>query len=146
MSSLIRRDPYSDVVSLRDLMDRLFEQSLMPPRLTETDLLDMAMDMYETDNEVVIKLTAPGVQPDDLEVTVEAGTVRIKGEVKSEENIEDANYVRRERRFGRFQRVVSLPSDVNPDAASADFENGLLTLKIPKKEEMKAKTVQVKAK
>lgn len=146
MGSLIRRDPYSDVVSLRDLMDRLFEQSLMPPRLAETGLLDMAMDMYETDNEVVIKLTAPGVQPDDLEVTVEAGTVRIKGEVKSEENIEDANYVRRERRFGRFQRVVSLPSDVNPDAASADFENGLLTLKIPKKEEMKAKTVQVKAK
>ncbi len=146
MGSLIRRDPYSDVVSLRDLMDRLFEQSLMPPRLAETDLLDTAMDMYETDNEVVIKLTAPGVQPDDLEVTVEAGTVRIKGEVKSEENIEDANYVRRERRFGRFQRVVSLPSDVNPDAASADFENGLLTLKIPKKEEMKAKTVQVKAK
>jgi HSP20 family protein len=106
----------------------------------------LSLDVFETDDEVILKATLPGVKPDDLKVTALGDTVTIQGETKSEENVEGASYTYRERRFGSFRRDVALPKEVDADQAEASFEDGVLTLRFPKPEESKAKTVTVKAK
>jgi HSP20 family protein len=102
--------------------------------------------MYETDDGFVVKATLPGVKADDLKVTAVGSDVTIQGETKAEEDIEESNYIYRERSFGSFRRTVTLPKGVDVDKAEATFEDGVLTLSFPKPEESKAKTVQVKAK
>lgn len=146
MTSLIRWDPFDEVVSLQRAMDRLMEETWPFPSLFRERVLDLAMDMYETDDSVVVKTAVPGVKPEDIEVTVVGNTLTIKGETKAEEKVEEKNYIRRERRYGKFARTVALPTHVEPDKAKAEFENGILTLTIPKKEEAKPKTIEVKAK
>ena len=146
MSNLIRWDPYGEVLSLQRRMDRMFD-SLYPaePRAEQNTT---ALDMYETDNDVIVKVSVPGYKPEDIQVTLTGDTLTIKGEVKSEQEERDKkrNYIRREIRQGSFQRVVILPSGVKGDEAKAEFENGLLVLTVPKAEEVKPKTIQVKAK
>jgi len=109
-------------------------------------LAEVAVDMYETKDDVVVKATLPGVKPEDLQVRVEGGILHIDAETKSEEKVEEKNYVRRERRYGKVSRSIALSSDVYADKASAEFEQGILTLKLPKREEVKAKSVQIKVK
>lgn len=148
MASLIRWQPASDMVSLRDAMDRLFEDSFVSrrgfPALWAGDTL--ALDVYETDDELVIKTSLPGVKPEEVDITVTGDVLTIRGETKSEEKVENANYLRQERRYGTFQRSVQLPGHLQSDKAKATFENGVLTLTIPKAEEARPKTIKVTAK
>jgi len=102
--------------------------------------------MYETDQEVVIKTSVPGVKPEDIDITVVGDTLTIKGETKAEEKVERANYIRQERRYGAFSRSLTLPTSIVAEKAKAEFENGVLTLTLPKAEEVKPKTIKVKAK
>jgi len=102
--------------------------------------------VYETDDQLVVKATVPGVKPEEIEVTITGDLLTIKGEFKQEQTIEKPNYLRQERRFGSFCRQVGLPAGVKPDEAKASFENGVLTLEMPKAEAAKAKTVKVVAK
>lgn len=88
----------------------------------------------------------PGVKPEDIDITITGDTLTIKGEVKAEEKVEKANYIRRERRYGAFSRSLTLPTSVVAEKAKAEFENGVLTLTLPKAEEVKPKTIKVKAK
>ena len=143
MSSLMRRQPYQGVVSLQQAMNRLFEESFVTPATDRQDL-NLAMDMYETDDKVVVKLAVSGVKPEDIQVTVVGDTLSIKGEVKAETETKERSYYLRERRYGSFVRTVTLPSPINVDAATAEFENGVLTLIAPKREEVKPKAIQVK--
>jgi len=143
MNSLMRREPYDGAVSLQKAMDRLFEESFVRPAFSQD--MNLALDMYETDQDVVVKLAVPGVKPEDIEVTVVGDTLTIKGKVESEEETKERNYHLRERRFGQFARTVTLPAPVQVDTTTAEFENGVLTLTAPKREEVKPKTVQVKA-
>ena len=108
----------------------------------------LPMDMYETENDVVVKAAVPGVKPEDIEVTVTGDLLTIKGEFKteSEKGDEKRNWHRQERRYGSFSRQVTLPVGVNTDACQADFENGVLTLQLPKVEEAKVKRVQIQSK
>jgi HSP20 family protein len=103
-----------------------------------------AMDVYETDEEVVVKVAVPGIDPDDLEVTVEENTLTIKGEIEREEET-GKEYVRRERSYGRFYRSLTLPT-LSADEAEAEYENGVLTLNFPKREEERRKRISVRSK
>jgi HSP20 family protein len=151
MANLMRLDPARDMMSLREAMDRLFEESFLRPGFFgngESGAAMLPMDIYETENEVVVKAAVPGVKPEDIEVTVTGDLLTIKGEFKSEseEKDEKRNWHRQERRFGSFSRQVTLPAGVNTDACQADFENGVLKLTLPKAEEAKVKRVQIQSK
>ena len=110
----------------------------------EDSALRFSVDMYEEDNAVILEADLPGVDPEDVDVTVteEAVTISAKKEEAVEEKKRD--YLRRERRFGSFTRTLALPSAVQPDKAKAEFKSGTLTLRMPKVEEGKAKQVKVK--
>jgi HSP20 family protein len=98
------------------------------------------------DDEVVVKATVPGVKPDDLHITITGDVLTIRGEVKQEEEVKEEAYHIRERRYGTFSRSLPLPVPVLTDKAKAEFENGILTLTLPKAEEVRPKTIEVKAK
>ncbi len=146
MNNLIRWQPMSDLVSLRDAMDRLFEDSVVSFRNWPATLAvaEPTLDVYETGNDVVVKAALPGLKPEDVEITLTGDVLTIAGETKEESEQKDKNYIRRERRYGSFSRTVTLPDGLTTDKAEAKFENGVLTLTIPKSEEVKPKKIQVK--
>lgn len=148
MAALVRWDPVREMLALQRAMDRLFEEAFGPVverrLLAEPRTLAPAVDMYETDDEVVVKATLPGIKPEELEITVTGNVLTLKGEVKEEEKVEKANYICQERRFGMFRRDLTLPVDVDVDKAKAEFENGVLTLTLPKVEEVKPKRLEIK--
>jgi HSP20 family protein len=149
MSSLIRWDPFREAMSLRNAIDRLFEESFVSPRFgwwAPLGAADLAIDMYETKDEVVVKAAMPGIKPEQTEVTITGNTLTIRGEAKEEKEVKEENYICRERRMGTFSRSIALPDGLKADKAEATFENGVLTLKIPKAEEAKPKTIKIKAK
>ena len=149
MANIVRWEPFRDLITLREAMDRLFEESFIRPRVGWMAPLGagaLAVDMYETDQDVVIKSSVPGVKPEDLDITITGDTLTIKGETKAEEKVEKANYIRQECRYGAFRRSLTLPTTVVAEKAKAEFENGVLTLTLPKAEEVKPKSIKVKAK
>jgi HSP20 family protein len=147
--SIVRWEPLRDFMTLRKAMDRLFEDSFVGPRRREwlpAAEATLAVDMYQTDDAAVIKTSAPGVKPDDMDITISGNTMTITGETKEEEEVKEENYIRRERRFGSFSQSVLLPEGLEPDKAQASFEEGVLTLTIPKAPETKPKVIKVKGK
>jgi HSP20 family protein len=136
-------------MSLREAMDRLFEDSFVRPggaRLAPSEGGSLALDIYQTDDAVVVKSAIPGVKPEDIDISITGDVLTIRGETKVEEEVKEENYIRRERRYGAFSRSVSIPVQVESDKAEADFVGGVLTLTLPKSEEVKPKTITVKAK
>jgi HSP20 family protein len=149
MANLVRWEPFRDLMSLREAMDRLFEESFVRPReslLAPIGAGTLAIDMYETPDEVVVRTALPGVAPEDIDVSVVGDTLTIKAETKTEEDEKGTNHIRRERRYGAFSRSLSLPTNVVPDKAVADFSKGILTLRLPKAEEVKPKRIEIKTK
>ena len=149
MTNLVRWEPFRDLVSLREAMDRLFEESFVQPRsgwLAPVGEGTLAVDVYETDDAIVVKSAIPGVKPEDLDISLTGDTLTIKGETKGEEEVREETYIRRERRYGSFCRALAIPASVVADKAEAEFEHGVLTLTLPKAEETKPKAVKVKAK
>lgn len=145
--SIVRWRPFDDFLSLRQAMDRLMEESFVrPSRLLGLwgEGLTIPVDMYQTANEVVVKASLPGIKPDDVEITLSGETLTIKGETKAEEQTKSEDYICQERRYGSFSRTIELPSGLQTDKAEAAFEHGILTLTIPKAEEVKPKVVKVK--
>lgn len=146
MSSLIRWEPFRETLSLRDWMDRALEESWSRPVAGINGVSTPAVDLYQTDDEVVIKATLPGVKSEDLNISVTGDVLTIRGEVKGESSSNGANYHVRERRIGSFSRSLALPTAVVADKARAEFENGILSLTLPKADEVKPKTITVKPK
>ena len=147
--NLIRWEPFGELMSLKQAMDRLFEESFVRPSRALSLLGEGAavpIDMYQTDNEVVVKASLPGVKPEELDIHITGDTLSIKGETKAEKEIKREDYHYQERRYGAFARSVTLPGGLQADKAEASFEDGVLTLTIPKSEAVKPKTVKVKAK
>ena len=147
--NLIRWQPMPDLVSLREAMDRLFEDSFASPMRFTTVFGDgsgLPVDMYQTEDSVVVKAALPGVKPEEIDVAITGDTLTIKGETKVEEEVKRENYFRQERKYGTFSRSILLPSSLETDKADACFENGVLTLTIPKAEEIKPKQIQIKPK
>ena len=106
----------------------------------------MAIDMYETDDSVVVKTAIPGVKSEEIDVSITGDTLTVKAETRDEEEVKRENYLRRERRYGSSCRSVTLPGGLETDKAEADYTNGILTLTFPKAEEVKPKSIKIKAK
>ena len=147
MSTLVRWEPVNNVVTLRDAMDHLFSDSFVRPRSWAPDVPELAVpvDMYETKDDLVVSAQIPGIKPEDVQVTVTGDTLSIKGETTSDGKVDEAGYYRRERQYGAFDRTLSLPVPIQADKAEARFADGVLTLTLPKAEEIKPKTIKVKA-
>ena len=145
----MRWDPFRELSDMRETMDRLFERGFSRPwRLLTWDMGEgfFPVDLYETDDEVVVKASLPGVKAEDVEIAVTGDTLTIKGETKEEHEEKKPNYYRQERRYGAFQRVLTLPVRVDADKADATFEQGVLNLRLPKVPEGRPKTIEVKPK
>ena len=147
MSNIIRWEPAREMMTLREAMDRLFDDAFTRPlSLSGNNWSIPAVDMYQTDNEVVVKAALPGIKADEVQINVTGEVLTLKGEVKQNQEKEEKAWHIREQRFGSFERSIALPTDVVADKAKADFENGILTITLPKAEEVKPKTITVKAK
>jgi HSP20 family protein len=169
-----RWDPFSEALSLRDAMNRLFEQAVLQPssigQRGEGGFAP-ALDVQETQDEFIVEASLPGVDPNDVEIELEQGVLTIRGELNDERRQQkqsdkqpsgqpthnggtgqtqsqerhQGQYHVRERRSGRFFRSITLPTAVNADRAEAHFEHGVLTLRIPKAEETKPRRIQIQA-
>ncbi|MBN1483258.1 MAG: Hsp20/alpha crystallin family protein [Chloroflexia bacterium] len=143
--TLIRWSPLRRAMSLRDAMDRIFSESLARsywdwPEGERT--LSVPIDMYETDDHLVVRSDLPGLKPEEVDISITGDTLTIKGEFRSEEE-ERGDVYMQERCYGRFQRSVALPTGVDSDAAEATFEDGVLKVTLPKAEEAKPKQITV---
>ena len=148
MASIVRWEPFRDMVTFRDAMERMFEEGLLraPVPFAPWGEGALSVDVYETDESVVIKTSVPGVKVEDIDVSVTGDTLTIKAETKEDEEIKRENYLRRERRYGSYCRSVTLPGGLKTDEAEADYSDGILTLTLPKAEEVKPKSIEVKTK
>ena len=146
--TMMRWEPFRDLMSLRQAMDRLFEDSFVQPSRLWPGLGggDIALDVYQTANDVVIKAALPGVKPEQVDISVTGDTVTIKGEHKEEREVKEKDYLLKEHRSGSFSRTVTVPVPVQSDKAEATFENGVLTITLPKQEKVKPKQIKVKPK
>lgn len=144
---LTRWDPFREAVTLREAMDRLFEDSFVPSRrqngATER-VWRLPLDAYVTPEEIIVVANVPGVKPENVEITIEGDTLTIRGERPAP--LENVDYVMQERPFGKFQRTLNINIPVDADKAEARYENGMLTLMIPKAEAVRPKTINVVSK
>jgi HSP20 family protein len=135
------------MMTLREAMDRLFDDAFTRPiNLRDGGWSAPAVDMYQTDDEVVVKVALPGFNADDVQINVTGDVLTLRGEMKQEEDKKDKAWHIREHRWSSFERSIALPTEVTADKANADFENGILTITLPKAEEVKPKSISVKAK
>ncbi len=142
---MTRWEPFRDAVTLREAMDRLFEDTYVPARRpAEEHGFKLPLDAYVTPEDIVILANMPGVKPETVEITIEGETLTIKGERPAP--LENVDYVLQERTYGKFQRTLNINVPVDADKAEAKFENGLLLLTIPKAEAAKPKTIRVDGK
>ena len=147
MNKIMRFEPMREMVTLREAMDRLFDDVFMSPStLTGRGWQAPAVDMYQTDDEIIVKAALPGIKAEEVQISVTGEVLTLKGEVKQEEETKEKAYHIREQRWGAFERTIMLPTDVVADQAKADFEDGVLTISLPKAEEVRPKTITVKAK
>lgn len=147
--NIVRWEPFQELVTLRSAMDRLFADSFVRlPRANEADDGSMApaVDIFEDVDKIGIKASMPGVKPEDIDINITPNAVTIKGSTESEKEVKDEHYVRKERYYGTFARTIALPTGLKIDKAEANMANGVLTLEIPKAEEVKPRTVKIKAK
>jgi HSP20 family protein len=144
MTLLRRSGQFGDLVSLRQAMDRLLEDSFVSPRTWGLgDEHVVPMDVYASDDEIVVEAVLPGVKPEDVDITVEGSTLTISGDTSAADTGREGSLVLQEIRRGRFMRTLSLPAGLEPDKATATFEDGVLTLRIPKAEELKPRQIKI---
>ena len=145
MTMMTRYEPFGNVLSLRDAMDQLFQDSFVAPfgHLAQTTS-SMPVDVYETDDAFVVKAFMPGLTPDDLAINVEQQSVMIHGEPKAEE-MTGMRPLLQERQIGAFTRTFTLPVPVEADKVQAELSNGVLSLTLPKSEAIKPRKIQVKS-
>jgi HSP20 family protein len=145
MTNINRWEPFRGISTLQEQMNHLFEDAFVRGRGDESALTGWApaVDIYETEHELVVKADLPDVNEKDLDVRVENNVLTIRGEREFEKRVPEDNYLRVERSYGSFSRSFSLASTVNTDAIKADYRNGVLTLQIPKREEAKPKQIKV---
>ena len=146
MTNLIRWEPEREMMTLREAMDRLFDDAFTRPLSLTESRHGAALNMYQTDDDVVVKAALPGMKADDVQINITGDVLSIKGEMKEKNETKEKNYHIREQRWGSFERNVMLPTSVVSDKAKAEFEDGILTITLPKAEEVKPKIVTVKAK
>jgi HSP20 family protein len=145
MNTVTRWDQSRGLTSLQDQVIRLFEDNSTRDRLGHADLATWAppVDIYETENELVLKADLPDLEEKDIDVRVENNLLTIRGERKFEKDINEDNYLRVERAYGPFTRSFSLPNTVNSESVRAEYHNGVLSLHLAKREESKPKQIKI---
>ncbi|MEZ4836220.1 MAG: Hsp20/alpha crystallin family protein [Caldilineaceae bacterium] len=151
MTRIVRWDPFRDMLAMRGQMDRIMDEWLKESNGAENgenghsiNTMRLALDVSENDNAFVVKASVPGVHPEDLEINFNENTLTIQGETKEDRTEESERYHLRERRFGRFVRSMTVPVAVDADAIDAQYDNGVLTLTLPKAEETKPRKINVR--
>jgi HSP20 family protein len=146
--TIARFSPMTDIVSLRDAMDRLFEESFIRPNGWSglaAGHVAVPVDLWETKDAYQLRADVPGITPEQLEINATSDGVSITGEVKGHAEVTEDGWLRQERRVGKFQRAFTLPMAIDPTKVEATFENGVLQLVLPKAENVKPRTIKVNA-
>ena len=146
--TLVRWDPFRDLVSIQDELNRLFgrtftEGQSMRPAASGSWM--PAMDVFETDETIVAKLELPGIEPGDVDVSVEDSTLTVAGTREFASETNEESYHRVERRYGSFTRAITLPQTADVERVNASFDKGVLTIEVPKLERAKPKKIEIKA-
>jgi len=146
--TMMRWEPPRDMLTLRQAMDRLLGESFVRPLglWPQPELADVPIDMYQTDKDVVVKATLPGVDAEDVDISISGDILTVKGEHSEEEEVNEGDYIHKERRVGTFSRSIALPVSVDSNKADAVFDKGVLTVTLPKKEASKPKKIKAKHK
>jgi HSP20 family protein len=157
MFELTRWDPFQEMMSLREAMNRLLEESMLPiqaigggletGRLTTREARALgapALDIQDQADAFMVRASLPGVRPEDVRIEAKGNQVTISGQIREEQETERANYLLRERRFGQFSRTFTLPVEVKTEGAEATFENGILTLRLPKSEQAISRQIPIR--
>ncbi|MGD2246108.1 MAG: Hsp20/alpha crystallin family protein [Candidatus Aminicenantes bacterium] len=144
--AIIRWDPFRDLITIREKMNRLFEEAVSS-RGEEKDMVSSSwspsVDIYETEQDLVLSAEVPGLDEKDIEIKIEDNTLTLKGERNFEKETKEENYHRIERAYGSFYRSFSLPHYINQDKISAEHQNGVLKIIMPKKPELKPRSVKI---
>lgn len=145
MTLMRRHPPLADVVTLRDAVERLFDERFLRPIWPSDGERETvpALDLFTTQEAVIAKVALPGVKPEDVDVTIADDVVTVRGSYEEQKETKDAGYMHKELSRGSFSRSFALPTAVKAEAATASFKDGLLTLTLPKTEEVKPKHVKV---
>jgi len=141
-----RPSPFGELLSLRQAMDRLFEDSVVRPIGWSSSAIDnstLPVDVSMSADELVVEAQLPGLKPEEVDITLENGTLTIRGETAEDRTDQKGDYLVREIRRGTISRSISLPNGLQADEASASFENGTLKLRIPKAEEVKPRQIRI---
>jgi HSP20 family protein len=145
--AIVRWEPFRDLMTLQDRMNRLFEESVGRFRgydeSIDSGVWSPAVDIYETEHDIVLKAELPEVKQENIDIRLENNTLTLKGERKFEKETKEENYHRMERRYGSFSRSFTLPSTVDQDKIKAEYKDGILTVTLPKKDEVKPKQIKV---
>ncbi len=143
--AITRRDPFRDLLNLQNEMTRLFGRAYGDEAEGTRSTWAPPIDIYETQDAYKVVAELPGFGPNDVDVTVNEGQLSILGERKFYDEVSEESFHRVERRFGAFQRIVSLPQQVQADKVEAGFDKGVLTVSIPKAEQAKPRRIEIKA-
>jgi HSP20 family protein len=149
--AIIKWHPMREIQDIRRDMDRMFSEFFegprrhrgIIPRALETGLAAPSIEMVDRKSDVVLKAELPGVNKEDVELTVHDGDLTLKGEFKADKEVKEEDYYFSERRYGSFERTVTLPVEVDADKAKATYKNGVLEVALPKKKTAKPKEVNV---
>lgn len=144
--AIIRWDPFRDLTLLQDRMNRLFEEANRGWRSDEpaaTTSWSPSVDIYETENEIVVKAELPGVDKKGIDLRIENNVLTLRGERRFEKETKDENYHRIERSYGAFSRSFSIPTLVDEEKISADYKDGVLNITLPKKEQARPKQITI---
>ncbi|MBA3019084.1 MAG: Hsp20/alpha crystallin family protein [Proteobacteria bacterium] len=145
--TIVRWDPLRNVATLQDRINRIFNEAFADSKDFEDEVSMSAwrpvVDIFDTNNAIVIKAELPGIKKDDVSVDVKDNVLTIKGERSLSKEIKEENYYRKERSFGKFQRSFTLPEAIEPAGIKANFKNGVLEIEVPKAEEKKPKQISI---
>lgn len=144
--AIIRWDPFRDMVTLREKMNRLFEDVFTGQsegKELAASSWAPAVDIFETENDLVMTAEVPGIDEKDIEIKIEDNTLILKGARKFEKETKEENYHRIERSYGSFYRAFTLPNSIDPERIQAEHENGVLKITMPKRTELKPRKVKI---
>jgi HSP20 family protein len=148
MADIVRWDPFSDLVTIQDQLNSLFGRTFTGSEMTRRSGAGTwmpALDVFETDDKLVAKMDLPGIDPKEVEVSVEDSTLTVSGRRDFTSEVNEENYHRIERRYGAFARSIALPTTADAEKVEASFDKGVLTIEIPKTEKARPKKIEVKA-
>lgn len=144
---LVRWNPMNEMFSFRRPLSRVFDDFFLPRTTTEDGSLtwgwNPVVDIYDNEDNIVIKAELPGVSKEDIEIDIKDRVLMLKGERSADNEAKEDDYYRRERTYGRFERSFTLPANVDPDKIKADYNDGVLKIEVPKPENQKPKQITV---